>query len=303
MFFMEYRVNIEDLKAVQGARILENGESVMIHLSLDMSLHKSILRYPVCINGFLILFCSSGMMKFRSNMFDFEVTANTMFVAASTVLEFSEVENCDIYLMSFSTRFAEEMNLNLQLAMPLIMSLQRRSEIIRLPENYSDRVGAAFSFFYSEHLNSSDDLFKSMSIKHIYSSFVYKVFSLIHKCSGSGNFTDFDNDYSRHTCYFERLLDLLSKHFIEERSVEFYADKIGLTPKHLSKIIKEFTGKTVHQWIDNFVVVEIKNMLRNTNFSIQEISYKLNFPNPSFMGQYFKRITGITPGEYKQNFF
>ncbi|MBR0339905.1 MAG: AraC family transcriptional regulator, partial [Alistipes sp.] len=54
---------------------------------------------------------------------------------------------------------------------------------------------------------------------------------------------------------------------------------------------------------DEFVALEIKNMLRHSKLSIQQISNELNFPNPSFMGQYFKRITGLTPGEYKKGNF
>ena len=100
--------------------------------------------------------------------------------------------------------------------------------------------------------------------------------------------------------YFERLLRLLSEHYKTERSVEFYADKMNLTPKHLSRVVRNFSGKSVHQWIDNFVVLEIKNLLKHSDMSIQQISYDLNFPNPSFMGQYFKRITGKTPGEYRR---
>jgi AraC-like DNA-binding protein len=64
--------------------------------------------------------------------------------------------------------------------------------------------------------------------------------------------------------------------------------------------VRAFSGKSVHRWIDEFVVLEIKNLLRNSDLSIQQISYELNFPNPSFMGQYFKRITGQTPGEYRR---
>ena len=101
--------------------------------------------------------------------------------------------------------------------------------------------------------------------------------------------------------YFERLMSLLSENYRDQRSVEFYAEKMHISSKHLSRVIRTFTGKSVHQWIDDFVALEIKNLLKYSNMSIQQISYYLNFPNPSFMGQYFKRITGLTPGEYKKS--
>jgi AraC-like DNA-binding protein len=101
--------------------------------------------------------------------------------------------------------------------------------------------------------------------------------------------------------YFKQLISLLHEHYRSERSVEFYADKMNLTPKHLSRVVRNHSGKSVHQWIDEFVVLEIKNLLKYSDMSIQQISYELNFPNPSFMGQYFKRITGKTPGEYRRD--
>ena len=101
--------------------------------------------------------------------------------------------------------------------------------------------------------------------------------------------------------YFERLIKLLTEHYREERSVEFYAEKMHISSKHFSRVIRNFTGKSVHQWIDEFVALEIKNLLKYSTMSVQQISNELNFPNPSFMGQYFKRITGLTPGEYRKS--
>ena len=101
--------------------------------------------------------------------------------------------------------------------------------------------------------------------------------------------------------YFERLMTLLSEHYREQRNVEFYAERMNISSKHLSRVIRNFTGKSVHQWIDEFDALEIKHLLKYSNMSIQQISFYLNFPNPSFMGQYFKRFTGMTPGEYKKS--
>ena len=120
-----------------------------------------------------------------------------------------------------------------------------------------------------------------------------------------GGLSDVDmpgrNVKDRSADHFERFMSLLAEHFREQRSVEFYADKMHISAKHLSRVIRAYTGRSVHQWIDEFVALEIKNLLRYSSLSVQQISYKLNFPNPSFMGQYFKRITGMTPGEYKRS--
>ena len=72
-----------------------------------------------------------------------------------------------------------------------------------------------------------------------------------------------------------------------------------LTPKYLTTIIRKTTGRTASEWIDDYVVLEAKNLLKYSTMSIQEVAYSLNFPNQSFFGKYFKEHTGLTPTAYR----
>lgn len=94
-------------------------------------------------------------------------------------------------------------------------------------------------------------------------------------------------------------IDLLESHFREERAVNFYAERLFVTPKHLSAVLKEISGQTAGEWIDQRVILEAKLLLRTTGMNIQEISTALNFSNQSFFGKYFKHLTGISPREYR----
>ena len=86
----------------------------------------------------------------------------------------------------------------------------------------------------------------------------------------------------------------------QERKVEFYADRLCLSPKYLSQTIKSYSGKTAGEWIDEYVVLEAKVLLRSTNMTIQQIGDELNFPSQSFFGKYFKRLTGMSPKAYRE---
>lgn len=94
-------------------------------------------------------------------------------------------------------------------------------------------------------------------------------------------------------------IELIEKYFKSERAVNFYAEKLFVTPKHLSAVLKEISGKTAGEWIDHRVILEAKLMLRTTGMNIQEISLALNFSNQSFFGKYFKHLTGISPRDYR----
>ena len=81
----------------------------------------------------------------------------------------------------------------------------------------------------------------------------------------------------------------------------FYASLLHITPKYLTTIIKQVSGRSAAEWIDECVILEAKNLLKYSSMSIQQIAYYLNFPNQSFFGTYFKRRTGMSPTEYKQS--
>ena len=103
----------------------------------------------------------------------------------------------------------------------------------------------------------------------------------------------------------ERLSDeffrLLAKHFRSDRTVKFYADKMALTPKYLSAAIRRITGKTVHEWVDDAILLEIKNLLKTTDLTILQISEQLHFCSPSAFVQFFRQHTGMTPFRYRQS--
>lgn len=98
---------------------------------------------------------------------------------------------------------------------------------------------------------------------------------------------------------FYNFLLMVEDNFQTERSVNYYAERLNITPKHLSAVAKETSGHTAGEWIDSYVVLEAKMLLNNSELSVQEISSRLNFANQSFFGKYFKHHTGMSPRAYR----
>lgn len=98
-----------------------------------------------------------------------------------------------------------------------------------------------------------------------------------------------------------QFLQLAQRHFKSERFLEFYADRMGITTKHLSRTLKKTTGITAGDWIERFVVLEAKMLLQTSPLNIQQISDELNFPSQSMFGKYFKKNTGLSPRDYRNN--
>ena len=98
---------------------------------------------------------------------------------------------------------------------------------------------------------------------------------------------------------FRRFIRLVSDNYMRERRVDFYSKKLCISSKHLAHLVKSVSQKTAAEWIDDFIVRHIKRMLLTSPQNVQQISAELNFPNPSFFTQYFKRATGKTPKEFR----
>lgn len=116
--------------------------------------------------------------------------------------------------------------------------------------------------------------------------------------------TENDNGGSQenHNIYvLNRFLDLVNKNCHEHRDLDFYADNICLTKQYLSSIISEVSRQTAKEWIEEATITRIKVLLRHSDISLNEISSKMSFSEPSHFSRYFKRLTGMTPTEYRRN--
>lgn len=104
---------------------------------------------------------------------------------------------------------------------------------------------------------------------------------------------------SRKEEIFDQFILLVEQNFTKERRITYYAKQMSLTPKYLSTVVKEVSGKYASDWIDDYVVLEAKALLKQGGINIQQISDRLNFPNQSFFGRYFKKQTGYSPKDYR----
>ncbi len=106
------------------------------------------------------------------------------------------------------------------------------------------------------------------------------------------------NKISRQMNVYKKFLDLLNEYSIKEREVQFYASKLDITPKYLSAVTLEYSGKNASSWIDEYVTTKAKTLLREQQQNIKTVSECLNFPSQSFFGRYFKRVTGMSPKQF-----
>ncbi|WP_163310011.1 helix-turn-helix domain-containing protein [Dysgonomonas sp. 521] len=86
---------------------------------------------------------------------------------------------------------------------------------------------------------------------------------------------------------------------VKEHKVEFYANKLFVTPQYLSLVLKNTSGKTAYQWIVDGIITESKILLKDVDSTIQQISENLYFPDSSSFSKFFKKQTGVSPFKYR----
>ena len=293
---------VDAIKQVSGVEYLACKNAALVHIPSLEKLIEGEMKYPAKVNGFTGIFCTHGEVTLSIQMNEYTLTENTLLVAPTSVIMFKHCKDCELYIMAFDNEFAVEMNIDIKVVMPIMSSLHTSVVMRQFDPLHTEYMKRSLSALYREYaaensFRTEPNYYSEMSMRHMYAAMIFRLWELVAHVN-KVEATPAQKD--RCGVYFKRFVNLLHENYRTERSVEFYANLMSLTPKHLSRVVRIYSGKSAHQWIDEFVVLEIKNLLKYSDLSIQQISYELNFPNPSFMGQYFKRITGKTPGEYRR---
>lgn len=110
-----------------------------------------------------------------------------------------------------------------------------------------------------------------------------------------------DKPQTRADAIFTHFIKLVEKNYRQERRVGWYAAQLNITPKHLSETVKNASRRTPNEWIDDYVTLELRVLLKNSTKTIKEIAQELNFPNQSFLGKFFKEHVGISPSKYRKS--
>jgi AraC-like DNA-binding protein len=100
---------------------------------------------------------------------------------------------------------------------------------------------------------------------------------------------------------FSQFMQLVKDNFRQERRVSWYGKQLSITPKYLSEAVKQVSRRTPNDWIDHYVTLEMRVLLKHTTMNIKEIAVALNFPNQSFLGKYFKEHVGMSPSKYRRS--
>lgn len=261
----------------------------------DLDILNLYTQYPCRLKAEIFVLCMDGGIDASINLSEYTIKKND-FVTLSpgSIIQINRIEgNLKLYFMVFSSEFINGLNKNKSIID--LIYITKNHPVLSLPEEFASIYEEFFllmmKVYYKKHSPYNPEILKCMLL-----SILYRLSDMYH-----------DQPARKETCssrseeICKTFGHLVIQHYTQERNVSYYAKKMGITPAHLSNTVKNMTGKTVMDFISEVVIVDAKAQLKSTNLPIREIAYSLNFPNVSFFGKYFKRLTGMTPQQYRNS--
>ena len=240
----------------------------------------------------IIIVCLEGNCRFSVNLYNYELRKHDLI----SLLPYSLVEpsdyspDCRVRVIGFNPAF---LSTTLTRNVPFYLSMQDRPQT-RLTENETELFDRYYEFI-RDRLLRNDSRYRTEVVQNLLHALLVELADIYRK----EPMPELPVSSLQENDLLRKFMELVVEHYLKQRNVGFYADRLCLTPKYLSKVIKRLSGHTVPVWISRILVLHAQVLLKSSKQTVQQIALELNFPNASFFGRFFKKHTGMTPGQYR----
>lgn len=276
--------------------IKEHGQIKVDGLALTERLtyvRNGFTLFPHIMEDFLIALCVKGTAKAKIGLKEFTMVPGTVVcVVPQTLVEPMEASD-DLQLNTILFTFDFIAHISLTEEFNIVEKVRTRPTAL-----LSEEQIAVFDLYYkliSMQYDRTDLIGKRDILQLIVLALVSEIKNMYSKADVS------QSPITRSEQIVNDFFELIYKHYRKERSASFYADKLNLSPKYLTTVIREETFKSVSTWINEAVIVYAKSLLKSTDMTIAEIAYELNFSDSSVFCRFFKRYAQITPNNYRKD--
>jgi AraC family transcriptional activator of pobA len=286
-------VSIDELISYTGRQKTVNDFHLFKSSELTKEKEPSL---PVRIDHFIIILTLSGTAHVRLNLIDYHTEKNgLLIISPNTIHELVDKSPDNSFIaMGFIPQFLSQTGMNRKHADAFTFFSSQNDPYYLLEDHEATALSEIMLLLHEKDRYDVIHPFKDELISHAFNLFMYELagISKTHR-----NETDFK--ITRKENILMSFFKILPLHFKEERSVQFYAGLLFITPKHLTKTVKELTNKTCGELIDEMVIIEAKLLLNDASLSVSNVADYLHFSDQFFFSKFFKKHTGFTPTEFR----
>ena len=264
-------------------------------IAMFNSLKELGLENYVKVQAAALLLVRRGSVDVELDLKHYKLEAGSLFVVfPEQVVRAKNVsEDFDPICIACSKNMIDELIIRFDDNTRLILKF-RENPLQQLNKEEFEQLNESFEFLKQKFETTEMNASRLQVLKNY-------LIGLLYECIGIKNEPiATEAAKTRGQVLFSQFIDLVVEHHREQHSVKFYADELGITPKYLSAVAEEQTGKNAKRWIDEHIALDAKVLLRSSSRDIQKVSKILNFPDVSFFGKFFKRLVGVSPKAYRK---
>ncbi len=291
----EYLIRTYNIKEVHaGVGRQQGADAFFVYTREDVPIQEKMFK-PARSSHFSIHLNLEETLEIKYNLINYTVAKNSLFIIHPGVIHaLQKAEELPSITMGFTQDFFSASMLHKKHAGALHFLSLQSDPLFELTEGEAQTLYP--QMLYLKNMLSNDHPFKDEMIHHGFNLFMLEVAAIAKKYRGGDTYGT-----TRKEDILLSFLRQLAAHFKEERSVQFYADTLFITPKHLTKTVKELTTKTCGDLIDEMVIAEARILLSDHSHSVGQVADHLHFSDQFFFSKFFKRRTGLSPKEYKNS--
>lgn len=242
------------------------------------------------LNLFIIVACIEGKMQLNINKKDYQLQAGEAFVCLPTMIISNMLLSPQhkVSLIGFSTKFLQQ-TVKREKAAEKALYYLYKNPIFAKASVEKAKGNHNFNLYYQliiDKITDSSHRYRQEILGYLFSALFHEMLAGIQKHYGETDETEIGTNRSKQI--FRQFMEELTADGGIHRSVTHYADLLCYSPKYLSAAIKEVSGHTPTEWINEYVIEQIKHQLKHSEKSIKEIAEMFNFPNQSFFWQICK---------------
>lgn len=275
---------------------LKHGEFIEDDIILNDDMKKIVVATePRRMTFILVALCTNGQAHYTVDTQEQIVNKNDVII----ITDRHVVDNCTVsddlegMCMMISVKFFYEVVRNVSEVSSLLL-FAKNHPVVTLGEHEAEMFK---SYFYLMKNKAADtgNHFRRDVVRTLMLAMVYDLGNVIYRDQQFNT-----QRRTRADAIFTKFIQMVEENFKHERRIGWYANQLCITPKYLSETVKQVSKRTPNEWIDNYVTLEVRVLLKNSTKTIKEIATELCFPNQSFLGKFFKKHVGMSPSAYRR---
>lgn len=295
-------VGIDDLKKHKE----ETGEEYLDYVDDNVVVARNMEKLPysnqmIRLNLFIIVVCIEGKIQLNINGKEYRLQEGEIFVCLPTMIMSNVLLSPQhkFSLIGFSIKFLQQ-TVKRGKATEKAMHYLYRNPVFAKVSDGKTKDSHNFNLYYQlimDKISNSSYLYRQEILGCLFSALFHEMLESIQKHSDDTEKASMEINRNKHI--FRNFMEELTSDGGKHRSVSYYADKLCYSAKYISAAIKEVSGRTPTEWINDYAIEQIKHQLEHSDKAIKEIAEMFNFPNQSFFGRYVKTHLGMPPAHYR----